>query len=552
MNSTREFWLSRPKTVIHVCFLLVFLFSTTLTWREAMVLKNTYEVNQRIGLNTLTSGLERQWQRSLDELFFYRNMLLHAMQSPVENDNIRKQLQLYQHLRSQRTWQLTPNLKRTMPLNGIADSELPKYPLLQRNDGEDMRNELIAALEMSFILQLNDPRHNFHSRLWYISRSGFFLSSKPPSGDKETLESFDLLMQRPWFTLMTPEANPQRRLHWSKLYDGAFGEGKMVTASLPVDMDGSWYGVLAIDFTASRVSEFLQHVTPQPHLGSVLFYDRDFTLIAASPGSQPIREQLDAVEVNKLIAAVKKSEQGAMRFGTLFITWVKTNNSNGVMVNVDTLKEGLQGETGRITLVLVLMWMLFTLVLVLSHQAIIRLVTRMLKLQAQLSWRANYDGLTRMLNRTAFFDQAEGLARSSEQKQQAFALIQLDLDRFKQVNDTHGHQAGDRVLSHAAAILQETIRQKDAAGRVGGEEFCIALPDTSKEEAMAIAERVREKLARKQVPVSSTLLLHISASFGVASSEECGNYDFESLQSIADGRLYIAKESGRNRVCGEG
>ncbi len=552
MNRTKEFWLLRPKTVIHICFLLVFLFSTTLTWREAMVLKNTYEVNQQIGLNTITSGLERQLQRSLDELFFYRNMLVHAMQSPVENDNIRKQLRLFQQLRSLSVWHLTPNIKRTMQLSGISDDELKLFPLMERHDGEGMKNELTAAMEMSFILQLNDPNHNFHSRLWYISRSGFFLSSKPPSDDKETLESFGLFMKRSYFTGMSPELNPQRKTRWSRLYDGAFEEGKMVTASLPVDLNGHWYGVLAMDFSASRVSDFLQHVTPQSHLGSVQFYDREMNLIAASPGSPLIREQLDAGEVNKLIKAVKKSKQGALRFGTLFVSWVKTSNSEDVMVNVDTLKEGIQGETGRVTLVLVLMWLLFSLVLVLSHQALITLVTRMLKLQEQLSWRANYDGLTRMLNRSAFFERADELARGCQLKQQAFALIQLDLDRFKLVNDTHGHQAGDRVLSHAAAILQETIRVKDAAGRVGGEEFCIALPDTSKEEAIAIADRVREKLAKKQVPVSSTLLLHITASFGVASSEECGDYEFESLQSVADGRLYIAKESGRNRVCSEG
>ena len=131
-------------------------------------------------------------------------------------------------------------------------------------------------------------------------------------------------------------------------------------------------------------------------------------------------------------------------------------------------------------------------------------------------------------------------------------MIQLDIDRFKSVNDTHGHQAGDLVLSYAAGIIQSAIRKVDVVGRVGGEEFCIVLPDTGLQEALEVAERVRTKLANKEVSVNATVSLKVTVSLGVASSEEQGVYEFESLQSVADGRLYQAKLNGRNRVCGEG
>ncbi|KWQ86384.1 hypothetical protein Y091_16410 [Salmonella enterica subsp. enterica serovar Tennessee] len=128
-------------------------------------------------------------------------------------------------------------------------------------------------------------------------------------------------------------------------------------------------------------------------------------------------------------------------------------------------------------------------------------------------------------------------------------MIQLDLDYFKSVNDRFGHQAGDRVLSHAAGLIGSTIRAHDIAGRVGGEEFCIVLPGATKAQALQIAERIRQRINDKEILVTKSTTLRISASMGISSAEEYGDYDFEQLQSLADKRLYYAKQSGRNRIC---
>ncbi|MFR0437124.1 diguanylate cyclase, partial [Escherichia coli] len=88
----------------------------------------------------------------------------------------------------------------------------------------------------------------------------------------------------------------------------------------------------------------------------------------------------------------------------------------------------------------------------------------------------------------------------------------------------------------------------DVAGRVGGEEFCVILPGASLTEAAEVAERIRLKLNEKEMLIAKSTTIRISASLGVSSSEETGDYDFEQLQSLADRRLYLAKQAGRNRV----
>lgn len=128
-------------------------------------------------------------------------------------------------------------------------------------------------------------------------------------------------------------------------------------------------------------------------------------------------------------------------------------------------------------------------------------------------------------------------------------MIQLDLDYFKRVNDLHGHQSGDRVLSLVAGTIASNIREGDLAGRVGGEEFCVVMPDTTLQEAAAIAERIRIRINSREILLCDNTSLRISASLGVSCSEDSAEANFENLQSIADRRLYLAKQNGRNQVC---
>jgi diguanylate cyclase (GGDEF)-like protein len=156
------------------------------------------------------------------------------------------------------------------------------------------------------------------------------------------------------------------------------------------------------------------------------------------------------------------------------------------------------------------------------------------------------DGLTDLYNRRAFDELlVQALAREDRQ-QGRLALILLDLDHFKKLNDTYGHPAGDAALRASAKVLTQHLRKGDLAARYGGEEFVVILPGTDEEGAMHLAERVRGAIQKHRL-VFEGARLELSASLG-ASVWPADGQDPEALLAAADRALYAAKQAGRNRV----
>ncbi len=167
-------------------------------------------------------------------------------------------------------------------------------------------------------------------------------------------------------------------------------------------------------------------------------------------------------------------------------------------------------------------------------------------LQAGLVRAARIDSLTGLNNRGTFLQEFAREEARAARGGPAFSLAVFDLDRFKQVNDRYGHPAGDQVLRAFADVLRATIRPYDVVGRYGGEEFALLMPQTGKETATRIAERVRHELEGRGVTVAAKRI-EVTVSAGVASYGVDGA-DWDALLSAADNALYVAKKAGRNRV----
>lgn len=164
----------------------------------------------------------------------------------------------------------------------------------------------------------------------------------------------------------------------------------------------------------------------------------------------------------------------------------------------------------------------------------------------QLAKLSMTDRLTGLLNRGTWENLVDAEYERYRRYGQATSLVMFDIDHFKPVNDTYGHLAGDEVIRHTAQITRSSIRQSDSAGRYGGEEFGIILPETDAENARIICERIRESIEKSTVETSAGNITY-TISMGIAQlTDEPENY-MQWMQK-ADEALYAAKESGRNKV----
>ena len=183
---------------------------------------------------------------------------------------------------------------------------------------------------------------------------------------------------------------------------------------------------------------------------------------------------------------------------------------------------------------------------------------RLIEINKELSIR---DPLTNAYNRRFLDEILQKEFQKALRYQTKLSIVMLDVDNFKKFNDTYGHRAGDMALQHLSKVVQENIRASDIFARYGGEEFTIVLPETSKEYATEIANRIKDALSSKMFYINSleskdisTLNIddiypkyYITASFGVATFDDDAK-NLEELIKVADIRLYKAKELGKNRV----
>ena len=166
---------------------------------------------------------------------------------------------------------------------------------------------------------------------------------------------------------------------------------------------------------------------------------------------------------------------------------------------------------------------------------------------AKLYELATKDGMTKLYIYRHFYTLLENEIRRCQRYSRNTSLIMMDIDNFKRINDTYGHLTGDTILKRLAAVLQETVRKIDIPARYGGEEFVVILPETDKEDACIIAERIRKNVSEIVVKVNETEDLSPTVSIGVAQYTTDGK-EAKELINAADTALYYSKHNGKNVV----
>ncbi len=160
---------------------------------------------------------------------------------------------------------------------------------------------------------------------------------------------------------------------------------------------------------------------------------------------------------------------------------------------------------------------------------------------------SNTDGLTKLYNRRYFMELLELEFQRARRYESNLAFVMIDIDHFKDFNDTYGHLLGDRILVEIAAILQENLRIHDIVGRYGGEEFALLTPETDQRGALVVAERYRRRI-EDFVLMEGNRNLKVTISLGIAFCPHAQINSVDDLIRLADNALYKAKRNGRNRV----
>jgi diguanylate cyclase (GGDEF)-like protein len=185
-----------------------------------------------------------------------------------------------------------------------------------------------------------------------------------------------------------------------------------------------------------------------------------------------------------------------------------------------------------------------------AHQKLAQTIRELEASRLILKSQADTDSLTKLTNRRSFFVKAEGCLELMRRHKEHFSVLMVDIDHFKIINDTYGHQAGDYILTEVAKLLSNNVRTNDVLARIGGEEFTVALPYSNRLASIVMAERLRSAISSAKFTYADKQI-NVTISLGVASmdkdDEEARSVD--ELLAIADRRLYAAKRKGRNRLC---
>jgi diguanylate cyclase (GGDEF)-like protein len=235
----------------------------------------------------------------------------------------------------------------------------------------------------------------------------------------------------------------------------------------------------------------------------------------------------------------------------LLVSAVKFSDPSARVTLLELNREALQADFAQIDLAIVITVVVAVNTVLAVFAVPTVLLARRFIMHGSLLAKSRMDTKTGLLNVATWENEATAEIARALRTRSPLALAMMDIDHFKKVNDTHGHLAGDKALRAVADALREHLRSYDLAGRFGGEEFAILLPQTRQQHALSIAERLRDHIAATDIQLGDDTRpgpsVRLTVSFGIASLDDACS-ELTDLLAAADSALYSAKQAGRNRT----
>lgn len=368
------------------------------------------------------------------------------------------------------------NDSHNVVINIIGRDILSKYPMLTlKTNQHELVNEINAIQHLFSLLPLTNNNFNVESRIYYVSKSGLYATTTPSDKvNAQSIEStYERMINSQYFINAMKLTKSSKTNIFTTAYEGPNNEGKLITMYVPVIIDGITTGVICFDFEVRKLGVLLNNSIDNKNIGSYFWIDGSTNIIASSESNISAEDRKIA---NKVLSLTNNYTTGRFYSGFSFVTYKKVKGEYGALFVTHSPLQILKSEYGTQLIFILLLWAGFTFSLLFSYVLIRNLIKKMHVLQHSLEWKASHDTLTNVLNRNGFYSELELALSKLKSTDYPIAIIQIDLDKFKSINDSYGHFAGDMVLIHAAKTIKNNIRKEDVLGRLGGEEFCIFCP----------------------------------------------------------------------------
>lgn len=303
-----------------------------------------------------------------------------------------------------------------------------------------------------------------------------------------------------------------------------------------------------IDVTAARVLAIEDNRIDAMNLRESLAADGDMVEQVSDGASGYARAS--AEEFDLVICSLNLAGDDALRLVSQF-------RANEATRHIPILMVGEEDQTERLAKALDLGVNDYLMKPIDRNEMLARVRTQIRRRRYQERMRETYeqslalaltDSLTGLYNRRYLLTHLGRLMSDTAERQKPLALLVIDVDHFKDVNDTYGHAVGDRVLQHITELMRSSVRNVDLVSRLGGEEFVVVMPDTPEPFAMVVAERLRDVIACTPMKIDDGRELTVTISIGCALRNSQGEDSIDKLIGRADDALYQAKRQGRNRV----
>ncbi len=385
--------------------------------------------------------------------------------------------------------------------------------------------KIIKSLNRNFVRVYSASKHNFSTSYPYVWSDQFMWNAS--------------MLEKTLWTYATPAFNPEGNLFFTPLHKDIRKERFLITIGHPVYNKKEFLGTVNLDIAVASVKVFLE--SKNLNDGTYAIVNREGEIVAASGldgYSDNVLYRAKQLLSPEILATEKTGEKGT----SIGSDHVYVRMFKGAPWKLYYIKNKIDIYTnslyyaGMVFLVILLLFRVKTLI---KHLSLSR---------DELARQALTDPMTKLYNRRYLSEITQHLLGLMRRNSSALSVVMLDIDKFKKVNDTYGHQVGDDVIIKLAKTLQKHTRTSDVIFRLGGEEFLVLLPETGVDGAVSVAETLRVEVEKLLIILSDEIELRFTISIGVSEVKR-DEQNFDAAMTRADAVLYEAKESGRNRVC---